>query len=141
MSADQNAVPLRRDTSDDVQIPVQEMVGIEILPIGTSIDWCEGGIVRLVKGSGDQEISLAAGMSGPQLREIARQLLTIADASSKGAEKTVMCVSSPPMWKLPGQVLLVRCEPSGRPHFEFMVKPQAPGAGKKLVMPPKLVRP
>lgn len=120
------------------QLP--EMVGIEVVPIGREVDRCEGGIVRLVKNEGQvTELSLAAGLGAAQCREVARQLLTIADAASGGTERTIMCVSSVSMWKLQGQALIVRCNTQdGRVQFEFAVNPARERVVKpqrKLIIP------
>ncbi len=104
------------------------MVSIEVTPIGSAADHCDGGILKLTKDEGDpSEMVLAAGMSGPQCREVARQLLIIADAASGGAEVTMMCVTHSSMWKMPGQALIARRTPD--PHFEFAVKPVGPFSG------------
>ncbi len=113
-----------------------DMVGIEVVPIGSSSDACDGAVVRLVRDEGsEKEISLAAGLGPAQCRELARQLLTIADASSRGSERTLMCVTAQAMWKLPGQALVVRCTPDV--HFEFVAKPNQGSA--KLIRPPKKI--
>lgn len=127
-------------------IPVPDMVGITITPIGPDVDHCNGAIVRLSceQMSGVQqhpetgEVYLAAGMSGPQCREIARQLLTIADAASNGREITMLCVTQASMWKLPGQALIATRHPM--PHFEFAVQPQSNSnlvkpSPRKLIIP------
>lgn len=107
------------------------MVGIEILPIGSSVDKCEGAVVRLIQDDGDSKSkdgpSLSAALSGPQCREIARRLMVIADAAARD-EMTIMCISKNNMWDLPGQVLLVRKTPDGI-RFEFAVKTQEKAGG------------
>lgn len=116
-----------------------EMVSIEVVPVGTSSEVCSGAVVRLVRGEGGAgEVSLAAGLVPAQCRELSRQLLTIADAASRGTERTMMCVTSRAMWDLPGQVLVVRCTPEV--HYEFVAKPRNNNA--QLIRPPrkKLIR-
>ena len=103
--------------------PDPEMVGIDVIPIGPSPDVCDGVVVRLIRGEGTgEEVSLMAGLSAPQCREIARQLLTAADAASRSVERTLLCVTESEMWKLPGQALIVRYAPDL--NFEFAVKPR-----------------
>ena len=115
-----------------------EMVGIEVIPIGPDGDTCQGAAIRLTKDEGEAELALTCAMSPPQCREIARRLLVIADAASSGAQRTILCVTATAMWKLPGQMLMVRFSPD--PHYEFLVNPAAP---KKLVKSPtpKLIVP
>ena len=117
-----------------------EMVGIEVIPIGPDGDTCQGAAIRLTKDAaeGEAELALTCAMSPPQCREIARRLLVIADAASSGAQRTILCVTATTMWKLPGQMMMVRFSPD--PHYEFLVNPAAP---KKLVKSPtpKLIVP
>ena len=120
------------------EVGAPDMVGVEIIPIGSSSDACDGAVVRLVRDEGsEKEISLAAGLGPEQCRELARRLLTIADASSRGSERTLMCVTAQAMWKLPGQALVVRCTPDV--HFEFIAKPSQNGGGARLIKPPKKI--
>ena len=117
-----------------------EMVGIEVIPVGSNSDACDGVVVRLIRGEGtDDEVALSAGLGPAQCREIARRLLIAADAASRGTERTVLCVTSQEMWKMPGQTLIVRCTPDV--HYEFAVKPSSSGrAGnghRKLITPPR----
>jgi hypothetical protein len=108
------------------------LVGIDVIPIGPSTEECEGGVVRLIRDEGTpDETSLACGMSGPQCRELARQLLIIADAASKGGERTVFAVTSTAMWGLPGQALIVRFAPDL--NCQFVV----PMPGPRNVARPK----
>ena len=115
-----------------------EMVGIEVIPIGPDGDTCQGAAIRLTKDEGEAELALTCAMSPPQCREIARRLLAIADAASSGTQRTILCVTATAMWKLPGQMMMVRFSPD--PHYEFLVNPAAP---KKLVKSPtpKLIVP
>jgi hypothetical protein len=107
-----------------------DMVSIEVIPAGVSITECKGAVVRLVKDEGlPSEITLAAGIGGAQARELARQLLIIADAASGGTEMTMLCLTHSSMWKLPGQALIARRDQDGTPHFEFAVKPVTAGGG------------
>lgn len=119
----------------------QDLVSVEVVPIGQSADQCEGAILKLTKDEGiPAEVVLAAGMSGPQCREVARQLLSIADAASRGNEVTMLCVTHASMWRLPGQALIARRTPDT--HFEFMVKPADNGGRRVVKMPvPKLILP
>jgi hypothetical protein len=110
------------------------MVEIEVTPVGETADACDGAVVRLVSGEGTaSEVSLAAGLSGPQCREVARQLLIVADGASRGTERTLLVVTAPGMWRLPGQALVVRCTPD--PHFEFLVKPRGSDRAPRLARP------
>lgn len=100
---------------------------IEVIPVGSSADLCEGAVISLSLGEGESEVRVSSGLGPEQCREVARRLLTIADAASRGSTRTTLCVSAEHMWRLPGQTLLVRYDADGRLQCEFAVR--APQAG------------
>jgi hypothetical protein len=109
--------------SGQVIPPPNDLVAIEVIPAGVDEKRCEGAIVRLVRHEGQpEEVALASGLSPDQCREIARRLLIVADAASKGADRTLLCVTKTEMWAHPGQALIVHCDPDVR--FNFVVQPQ-----------------
>jgi hypothetical protein len=106
-------------------------VGVEIVPVPGPLGIAGAGL-SMASGEGDNEVRLTASLSGAQAREIAARLLTLADAASAGAERTVMVVTKTSAW-LPGQHLIIRSTPDGF-HYQFAL-------GSKLAVPekPKLI--
>jgi hypothetical protein len=106
--------------------PPEDLVAIEVIPIGAEEKKCEGAVVRLIRHEGQpEEMSLASGLSPDQCREIARRLLIIADAAYQGTQRTLLCVTETAMWSHPGQALIVHCDPDVR--YNFAIEPQKTG--------------
>jgi len=110
-----------------------ETVSIEVIPIGATVEKCDGAVLRLSVMRGGEEIDLKAGVSGPQCRRVAFELLRVADAASGGADRTLLVTTEAAMWRIPGQALIVRLTPAGF-QMDFAAKP---GENLGLILPDK----
>ena len=128
----------RPEESPDLKPP--EQVAVEIIPLKEGpVGQVMGCALRLSTGDSEDQKSITSALSAPQMRELARQFLVIADAASQGATRSFMAITNSEMWKLPGQHLMIRCTPET--HMDFAVKPANMLNGKIAIPDKRLILP